>query len=145
MERIYALDLKKMSDKLRPLDVIFMSVLIILCISLVIGIDNGYIGLQKIEQNYINADKWIEKCVEYENVTKLYYNIEQECKFIEYVGIVCSDESIITEIKNESICVETILVKNKQTISIASISNQTNNGMSFVITYIDDTYYEERI
>lgn len=99
---------------------------------------------EQLEHNYINADEWTEKCVEYENITKVYYNIEQDCKVFDGIMVICSDESIITEIKNESVCVETILVKNKQTTTMPIISNEINNGTSYVV-YIESEYYEERV
>lgn len=122
-----------MSDKLRPLDVIFMSILIVLCISLIIGVDKGYIGLQKTEQNYINTNEWTEKCSQYEyykeheigHMIKLTDELTcnvgyRACLIKDNINITCKQQKtecieqystphIITI--NNSRCVETILVK----------------------------------
>lgn len=128
-----------MSEKLRLFDIIIICVLIILCSSLVIGLDKGYIGLPKTEQNYINADEWVEKCTEYENYEKedkLHYNttsvIVIHCQnlfdtcLLKKHSDIClkeyktckqkmSEPFIITTYKTR--CVEIMLVKKNSTYS----------------------------
>lgn len=118
----------------------------------------------KGENNYINADEWTEKCTEYENYEEheIDYIIkltdELACNFgyraclvhdnlnitCEQQKTECIEQYSTPHIKtiNQSLCVETILVKKTQTTPKPIRFNETTEYMADIIIHLDAVYYE---